>query len=213
MSTTRCCTAALAAALFCLVTGAASAEAQNSLWETYNDSGEQAFEAGEYAKAQKLFESALKEAEGFGPSDPRLATSLNNLALLYATQGKYDQAEPLYKRSLAIREKALGPHHPDVAASLNNVAELYRAQGKYDQAEPLYQRSLASWEKALGPDHPDVATALENYALLLRATKRDSEAAPMEARAAAIRGKHAKDNPGGRPGGNGGASTRAGGAE
>ena len=31
-----------------------------------------------------------------------MATSLNNLALLYETQGDYAKAEPLYKRSLAI---------------------------------------------------------------------------------------------------------------
>jgi CHAT domain-containing protein len=35
-------------------------------------------------------------------------------------------AEPLYKRSLAIYEKALGPDHPDVAGSLNGLAWLYQ---------------------------------------------------------------------------------------
>lgn len=39
-------------------------------------------------------------------------------------QGKYDEAEPLYQRSQAIREKALGREHPDVAESLNNRALL-----------------------------------------------------------------------------------------
>ncbi|CAN0531556.1 unnamed protein product [Ectocarpus sp. 8 AP-2014] len=39
-------------------------------------------------------------------------------------QGKYDDAEQLYERSLAIREKLLGPEHPDVAQSLNNRAGL-----------------------------------------------------------------------------------------
>ena len=29
-------------------------------------------------------------------------------------QGRYAEAEPLYQRSLAFREKALGPDHPDV---------------------------------------------------------------------------------------------------
>ena len=79
---------------------------------------------------------------------------MNNLAGLYDTQGQYAQAEPLYQRSLAIREKALGPDHPDVAQSLNNLAGLYDTQGQYAQAEPLYQRSLAIWEKALGPGPP-----------------------------------------------------------
>ncbi len=35
-----------------------------------------------------------------------MARSLNNLAGLYQGQGKYAEAEPLYQRSLAIREKA-----------------------------------------------------------------------------------------------------------
>ena len=43
----------------------------------------------------------------FGPDHPNVGTSLNNLAELYANQGQYAQAEPLYKRSLAIFEKAL----------------------------------------------------------------------------------------------------------
>ena len=70
-------------------------------------------------------------------------TSLNNLAVLYSDQGRYADAEPLYKRALAIREKALGPDHPDVATSLNNLAALYNDQGRYADAEPLYKRSLA----------------------------------------------------------------------
>ena len=60
------------------------------------------------------------------------------------------QAEPLYKRALAIREKQLGPEHPDTATSLNNLAGLYHAQGKYEQAEPLYQRALAICGTAVG---------------------------------------------------------------
>jgi tetratricopeptide (TPR) repeat protein len=77
-----------------------------------------------------------------------VAASLNNLAQLYQAQGRYADAEPHYKRALAIYEKALGPDHPNLAASLNNLAELYRAQGRYADAEPLYKRALAIKEKA-----------------------------------------------------------------
>ncbi len=58
-----------------------------------------------------------------------MAAGLNNLAGLYRDQDRYAEAEPLYQRSMAIREKALGPEHPDVAQSLNNLAGLYEAQG------------------------------------------------------------------------------------
>ena len=80
--------------------------------------------------------------------------------------GRYAEAEPLYRRSLEIREKQLGPDHPDVATSLNNLAVLYQAMGRYAEAEPLYRRSLEIREKQLGRDHPDVATSLNNLAVL-----------------------------------------------
>ena len=66
-----------------------------------------------------------------------MATSLNILALLYRAQGRYAQAEPLYNRSLAIREKTLGPDHPDVAATLENMEALYRKSGREKEAEAL----------------------------------------------------------------------------
>jgi len=87
---------------------------------------------------------------------------------LYRTQGKYEEAEQLYKRCLEIRETKIGKNHPDVATSLNNLAELYRSQGKYEEAEPLYQRSLGIYEKALGKDHLYVAQSLGNLALLYK---------------------------------------------
>ncbi len=43
---------------------------------------------------------------------------MNNLALLYSEQGKYAEAEPLYKRALEIDKKTFGPDHPDVAVVL-----------------------------------------------------------------------------------------------
>jgi tetratricopeptide (TPR) repeat protein len=86
---------------------------------------------------------------------------------------------PLFKRSLAIREKALGPEHPDVAQSLNNLAGVYRDQGHYGDAEPLYRRSLSLFAKALGPDHPSVASSLNNVVRLYRDQHRNAEALPL----------------------------------
>ncbi len=106
--------------------------------------------------------------KGFAILGGDVARSLNNLAELYRAQGKYAEAEPLYRRALRIDEKTLGPVHLDLAIDLNNLAELYHDQGKYAEAEPFYQRALAIGEKVLGPEHPNVAASLENYATLLR---------------------------------------------
>jgi tetratricopeptide (TPR) repeat protein len=75
-----------------------------------------------------------------------LAAKLNDQAESYKEEGRYADAEPLYKRVLAIIEKALGPDHPNVALALNDLAELYSAEGRYADAEPLYKRALATWK-------------------------------------------------------------------
>jgi len=99
--------------------------------------------------------------------------------LLYAEQGRFTDAEPLYQRSLAIFEKAFGRDHPAVATSLNNLALLYTSQGRYAEAELLYQNSLAISEKALGRDHPDVAHPLNNLASLYNKQGRYADALPI----------------------------------
>jgi tetratricopeptide (TPR) repeat protein len=70
-----------------------------------------------------------------------LATSLNSLAELYHFQGQYAQAEPLFKRALAINEKALGPGHPNLATTLDNLADLYTKTGRKDEANRLFDRA------------------------------------------------------------------------
>ena len=58
-------------------------------WRQYYDAGMEAYQRGDYAEAVRQTQFALKEAEDFGEEDPRLATSLNNLAFLYNAQGRY----------------------------------------------------------------------------------------------------------------------------
>lgn len=86
----------------------ATAFAQVEPWQSHMVAGAQAYKQGNYAEAERQWASALKKAKRFGPQDPRLATTLNNLATVYHVQGKYVEAEPLHQRVLAIYEKALG---------------------------------------------------------------------------------------------------------
>ena len=151
-----------------------------------------------YYSAQGLCDLALEPSERalairenqLGPNHPSTGTSLNNLAALYASMGRYAEAEPLYQRALAISKKQLGPDHPDTGTSLNNLAELYCSMGRYSEAEPLHQRALAISEKQLGPDHPQTIRNLNNLAELCRSMGRYSEAEPLHQRSLAIREKH-----------------------
>ncbi len=72
---------------------------------------------------------------------------LNNLAALYEAQGRYAEAEPLYKRALAIWEKALGPEHPSLANSLENYAALLRKSERTSEADKMEARAKAIRDK------------------------------------------------------------------
>ena len=124
-----------------------------------------------------------------------MASSLNNLATLYEDMAQYAKAEPLYQRSLKIREAKLGPDHPDVAGSLDNLANLYYAMGQNAKAEPLFQRSLKINEAKLGPDHPDVASSLNNLANLYKDMAQYAKAEPLYQRSLKIKRSEAGTGP------------------
>ena len=73
-------------------------------WDLHIEKGEQLLKKRQFAQAESEFKAALLEAEEAGGNDPRLPQSLRKLAVIYDIQGKYDQAEPLLKREIAIHE-------------------------------------------------------------------------------------------------------------
>jgi len=81
-------------------------------------------------------------------------------------RAQYAEAEPFYRRALAIREQVLGPEHPSTARCLNDFARIYAAQKQYGQAESFQKRALSIREQVLGPEHPSTAQCLHNLASL-----------------------------------------------
>src|SRR3972149_6361581 len=160
-----------------------AAVAQSGAWETTMAAGMSAHQGGHYAEAEEKFSAALKEAEAFGPEDPRLAAIPNTRPPLPAPGAQPAGAEPLSRQALAIREKALGAEHADVAASLENLGSIYAAQGQYARAEPLLRRALGIREKTLGPEQPEVAQSLNALVELARARGQAGAAKPLASRA------------------------------
>lgn len=74
------------------------------------------------------------------------------------------QAEALFERVLAIREKAQGTNHPDYLETLDNLLGSLALGNDTARARPWLERSLAIREQRFGPDHPEVAEALSALA-------------------------------------------------
>jgi tetratricopeptide (TPR) repeat protein len=109
------------------------------------------------------------------------------LATNLEIQGRAQEAEPLYRKALAIREEVLGPKHPDTARSYNNLASDLDAQGRYKEAEPLYRKTVAVFEVVLGPKHPDTAQSYNNLAVNLKIQGKAQEAELLYRKALAIK--------------------------
>jgi CHAT domain-containing protein len=105
---------------------------------------------GDYAKAEPLYQRALKIKEkALGPEHPKTATGLNNLARLYETMGDYTKAELLYQRAFKISEKAVGPEHRNTATSLKNLAFVHYHMGDLKEALRLAVQARRGEEKTL----------------------------------------------------------------
>ena len=75
-----------------------------------------------YERALGIYEAQL------GADHPDMAQSLNNLAGLYASQGRYGEAEPLYARALGIMRARLGGNHPNTQMVAMSLAGLRMQQ-------------------------------------------------------------------------------------
>jgi tetratricopeptide (TPR) repeat protein len=141
-------------------------------------------ERGEYVQVEPLFVHARDIAQKvLGPEHPNTAACIHNLAWLYQSQGKNDEAFPFAQQSLAITEKQLEPGDPEIALSLNNLASILRAKGELKEAESLFRRALEICETPGEPEHPESATILNNLAFLLKVQGRFKEAELLYIRA------------------------------
>jgi CHAT domain-containing protein/tetratricopeptide (TPR) repeat protein len=115
---------------------------------------------GDFAGSARLNERLLALTEqSFGPTDRRLRTPLENLAMDLRDLGDYAAAKALAERSLAIAERALGPKHAEVAQSLHTLATIFAGLGDYAEAMRLFERATQINEEVLRPANPESARA------------------------------------------------------
>jgi len=84
---------------------------------------------------------------------PELAQSrqLNSQVMQLFAEGKYDEALPIAKRALELREKAFGPVHEELWPLLMNLGEISRMKKQWHEAQAYFQRALEIAAKT----HPD----------------------------------------------------------
>ena len=140
-----------------------------------------------------VVESAKRALDTLDSEKRATSKLLMSVADLLKQQGKYADAEPLYREALDGRRRELGDAHSDTLDSINGLAVLLKDQRKYDDAEPLYREALDGRRRELGDAHPKTLTSINNLAVLLKDRRKYADAEPLYHKAIAGRRRELGD--------------------
>ena len=129
------------------------------------------------ALCEQLFSSALAiREEALLPTHAAIAASCKHLGELYVLEGKYTQAEPLFRKSVLINTKALGMKG-ETLLCMDDLAGCLLKEGKSPQAENLYRDQLTAAFDGYGKRSRQAANASLALGAFLMKSGRASEAA------------------------------------
>ena len=178
----------------------------------------------DFVHAKKFYSRALDSYRNLAKDNPKayepdLATTLNNLAVIYKNTQHLRESETLYLEALAIyrrlaivKPKYKSPYpsrnksknkskdyESDVAKTLNNLALLYSNTQRFSESESMYLEVLKIRRRLAENDpdthEPGLAMTLNNLALLYSNTQRFTQSEPLQLEALEIQRRLAKSDP------------------
>ena len=121
-----------------------------------------AVRAGRLAEAEVLYREAMRStARVFDARHPHIATVAHGLVLLYASQGREDDARRLSDEivELTDRERAVAAN----GRTLGRLADLYRRAGRAGEGLELYREALAYRRRVYGDRHHKVIECMARF--------------------------------------------------
>ncbi|KAH8691517.1 hypothetical protein BGW36DRAFT_432067 [Talaromyces proteolyticus] len=100
----------------------------------------------------------------------------SRLAMIFSADGKYGEAEELYRESLVGMENSLSKTHPDTLVVIDRLAIVLEKQCQYDEAAVMNRRAIDGRTKLLGERNPLTLESINNLAVTLEGQGDYSEA-------------------------------------
>jgi CHAT domain-containing protein/Flp pilus assembly protein TadD len=137
----------------------------------------------DYPAAEKGLRTVLALIEkSEGPNSPEAGQVLAALAAAVENQGRYAEAEPLYRRAF----DNLPAGAPELPIVIGNLANNLNSQGRHAEAEPLYRKLIDFRREVGGTTSPEYGQTLNSLGFTLVELGRAREAEPMLRQALAI---------------------------
>ena len=125
------------------------------------------------AQAEPQLRKALElQRLHLGARHVETALTINHLALLLKTAGRYEESEARYREALGIASDSLKPDDPLRVTMMNNLGRLLHLRGSPEAAEALFREGLALVE-ARPSETLELRARLNNNLALVRFNARD----------------------------------------
>ncbi|MEM9660837.1 MAG: serine/threonine-protein kinase [Planctomycetota bacterium] len=133
---------------------------------------------------REVFESLLATFSAHEVGSASWFIARSNLATALATEGRHEEAIPIYEEVLEAGPPVLGEMHFTLRMVRNILPDSYIAVGEPDKALETSARAVGDALAVYGPDTTGELMALNNHAVLLMQLEKYESALPITARLA-----------------------------
>ena len=95
-----------------------------------------------------------------------LGDAMGNLAAMYGSLGRHQDAVVLQEKTLEFRRRVLPENHSDIGESCVNISISYHRAGDFRRAIERAREALRIFQATLPPSHPHLKTAQELVRLI-----------------------------------------------
>jgi tetratricopeptide (TPR) repeat protein len=152
----------------------AFAETERGDYEKQRLAANKEFRLGHYEEAETLFSNAFHGAET-NRDDYAAALDLSGLGSIYLTEGRFEEAETVFRKSLAIFRRV-----PNgsllVAIELHNLGSSYTAAHRYKEAIAVLQEASRLLEKVQEPHEQSTGQVLNSLGVAYYSEGKTSKA-------------------------------------
>jgi serine/threonine-protein kinase len=142
---------------------------------------------GDLDEAERAYLEAMRlQRTIVADTAPIMLTTRNNFGHTLLAQGRYAEAEALYRDVYEVRARTLGRGQTQTQTSLANLARAVRETGRWEEAEALAREVLELRRLAYAPDHLRIGLAQREWAVVLMDLGRAERALSLLEEARAI---------------------------
>jgi eukaryotic-like serine/threonine-protein kinase len=113
------------------------------------------FTRGRWSVAERLLRENLEQMKDRPAKELRYGISAGSLVALLIEEGRFEEAHPMYERSLDVYRRFIGEKSRAYAAVLDRGGFLALAENEPEPALALFQRVLTDWPRPAKGDFPN----------------------------------------------------------